>query len=92
MTDPAASRTRTAAPPGVGPDDPPGPAPAVVVTVVAHDPGWWFDETLRSIARDVLNNPRREDEIRDLNLDKLDEDGLQIGQRLRLPDDATVRR
>jgi nucleoid-associated protein YgaU len=49
-------------------------------------------ETLRSIARDLLDDPRREDEIRDLNLDQLDEDGLQIGQRLRLPEDATVRR
>ena len=50
MTDPADSRTRTAGDPGSGPDDPPGPAPAVVVTVVAHDPGWWFEETLASIA------------------------------------------
>lgn len=25
-------------------------APAVVVVMVAHDPGWWFEETLRSIA------------------------------------------
>ena len=49
-------------------------------------------ETLRSIARDLLDDPRRAAEIRDLNLDKLDDDGLQIGQRLRLPEDATVRR
>ena len=33
-----------------GSDDPSGPAPAVVVTLVAHDPGWWFEETLESIA------------------------------------------
>ena len=50
MTDPEDSRTRAAGDPGSGPDDPPGPAPAVVVTVVAHDPGWWFEETLASIA------------------------------------------
>jgi GT2 family glycosyltransferase len=31
-------------------DDPLGPAPAVVVTLVAHDPGWWFEETLESVA------------------------------------------
>lgn len=49
VTDPEDSRTRTTGDPGTGPDDPPGPAPAVVVTVVAHDPGWWFEETLESI-------------------------------------------
>jgi GT2 family glycosyltransferase len=50
VTDPEDSRTRTSGDPGTGPDDPPGPAPAVVVTVVAHDPGGWFEETLESIA------------------------------------------
>jgi len=49
-------------------------------------------ETLRSIARDLLDDPRRATEIHDLNLDQLDDDGLQIGQRLRLPEDAAVRR
>src|SRR5690606_25901934 len=42
-------RARTVADPGAGPDDPPGPAPAVVVTLVVHDPGWWFEETLESL-------------------------------------------
>jgi GT2 family glycosyltransferase len=56
VSDPEDSRTRTAGDPGAGPDDPPGPAPAVVVTVVAHDPGWWFEETLESIkAQDYPN-------------------------------------
>jgi GT2 family glycosyltransferase len=30
-------------------DEPEGPAPAVVVVMVAHDPGWWFEETLTSL-------------------------------------------
>jgi len=28
----------------------PAVAPSVVVVVVAHDPGWWFEETLASVA------------------------------------------
>lgn len=33
-----------------------GPAPAVVAVVVAHDPGWWFEETLDSlVAQDYPN-------------------------------------
>ncbi len=31
-------------------DEEPAPAPPVVLVLVAHDPGEWFDETLRSIA------------------------------------------
>ncbi len=50
VTDPQTSPTRPAADPGGGLDEPPGPAPAVVVTMVAHDPGWWFEETLASVA------------------------------------------
>ena len=49
-------------------------------------------ETLRSIARDLLDDPHRANDIRELNLDQLDSDTLEIGQRLRLPEDATVRR
>jgi nucleoid-associated protein YgaU len=51
-------------------------------------------ETLRSIARDALSDPRREDEIRSLNLRVLgDSDELTPGMRLVLPDDARpVRR
>jgi nucleoid-associated protein YgaU len=49
-------------------------------------------ETLRSIARDLLNDPRRASEIRELNLDQLDGEVLEIGQRLRLPEDASARR
>jgi nucleoid-associated protein YgaU len=49
-------------------------------------------ETLRSIARDLLDDPRRASEIRELNLDQLDGDVLEVGQRLRLPEDASARR
>lgn len=31
------------------PDEPEGPAPAVVAVMVAHDPGPWFEETLTSL-------------------------------------------
>ncbi len=41
---------RVPAPPVRGPTTAPGPAPAVVVVLVAHDPGWWFEETLESVA------------------------------------------
>lgn len=47
-------------------------------------------ETLRSIARDRLGNSRRESEIRQLNLDVIPDDQLVVGQRLRLPNDATA--
>jgi GT2 family glycosyltransferase len=50
VTDPEASRTRPDVDPAAGSDDSPGPAPAVVLAVVAHDPGWWFEETLESVA------------------------------------------
>jgi GT2 family glycosyltransferase len=36
--------------PGAGSDDE-VIAPAVVVVMVTHDPGWWFEETLESIAQ-----------------------------------------
>jgi nucleoid-associated protein YgaU len=49
-------------------------------------------ETLRSIARDLLNDPHRASEIRELNLDRLDGDVLEVGRRLRLPEDAGTRR
>lgn len=49
-------------------------------------------ETLRTIARDRLGDSRREDEIREMNLDQLGEDpDLRPGMRLRLPADATDR-
>jgi nucleoid-associated protein YgaU len=47
-------------------------------------------ETLRSIARDRLGNSRREAEIRQLNLDVMADEGPVVGQRLRLPTDATA--
>ena len=50
MSDLRAPRTRAAGPAGEAPEDTPGPAPAVVVTLVAHDPGAWFEETLASVA------------------------------------------
>jgi nucleoid-associated protein YgaU len=47
-------------------------------------------ETLRSIARDHLGDPRRETEIRDLNIQVLgDNSEIRPGMRLRLPGDAT---
>jgi nucleoid-associated protein YgaU len=47
-------------------------------------------ETLRTIARDRLGDSRREDEIRDMNLDQLEDNlALRPGMRLRLPADAT---
>jgi GT2 family glycosyltransferase len=33
-----------------------GSAPAVVVVMVAHDPGWWFEETLASVGDQDYSN------------------------------------
>jgi nucleoid-associated protein YgaU len=53
--------------------------------VRAHD-------TLRSIARDTLNDPHRYREILDLNRDALDDGGRLVpGVSLTLPEDAVVR-
>ena len=50
-------------------------------------------ETLRSIARDTLNDPRRDREIYNLNRDVLDDiNVLPAGTTLTLPTDATVGR
>lgn len=51
-------------------------------------------ETLRSIARDTLNDARRADEIYDLNRDILNDDprNLVEGQILELPEEARVGR
>jgi nucleoid-associated protein YgaU len=51
-------------------------------------------ETLRSIARDTLNDPRRDREIFTLNRDVLDDISVPIpaGTTLTLPSDATVGR
>ncbi len=50
-------------------------------------------ETLRSIARDTLNDPRRDREIYNLNRDVLDDiNVLPAGTTLTLPEDATVGR
>ena len=35
---------------GTGAEATPSAAPAVVVVLVVHDPGWWFEETLASVA------------------------------------------
>ena len=48
-------------------------------------------ETLRSIARDRLGDPRRAEEIREMNLDELGEDPPRVGMTLRLPDDAKAK-
>ena len=87
MTDPEDFRTRASGDPGTGPDDPPAPAPAVVVTVVAHDPGWWFEETLESIAAQDYPN------VSVLVIDTASEDPLALRDRLAaiLPD-AHLRR
>ena len=52
-------------------------------------------DTLRSIARDMLGDSHRADEILDLNRDLIDDPAhLTVGQMLELPDDArtSVRR
>ena len=50
-------------------------------------------ETLRSIARDTLNDPKRDREIYNLNRDVLDDPtALPAGTTLTLPEDATVGR
>jgi hypothetical protein len=53
------------------------------------------NETLRSIARDMLGDSHRANEILDLNSDLIDDPGhLTVGQLIQLPDDArtSVRR
>jgi nucleoid-associated protein YgaU len=50
-------------------------------------------DTLRSIARDLLGDPRRAEEIYDLNPDVIaDPTRLTAGQLLELPEDADTRR
>ncbi|MCA1684972.1 MAG: LysM peptidoglycan-binding domain-containing protein, partial [Planctomycetia bacterium] len=50
-------------------------------------------ETLRTIARDILGDSRRADEILELNPDVIDDPyNLIPGQRLELPEDARVGR
>ncbi len=50
-------------------------------------------DTLRSIARDVLGDPHRADELYELNRDAIsDPSRLAVGQLLDLPDDADTRR
>jgi nucleoid-associated protein YgaU len=50
-------------------------------------------ETLRSIARDTLNDPKRDREIYNLNRDVLDDPSvLPAGTTLTLPEDATLGR
>lgn len=51
-------------------------------------------ETLRSIARETLNDPHRDEEIFELNREILDDDrrNLVEGQILELPEDARVGR
>jgi nucleoid-associated protein YgaU len=48
-------------------------------------------ETLRSIARDVLGDSRRASEILELNREVIDDPGRLIaGQEIELPEDARV--
>ena len=50
-------------------------------------------ETLRSIARDTLNDPKRDREIYNLNRDILDDPNvLPAGTTLTLPEDAKIGR
>ena len=50
-------------------------------------------DTLRSIARDTLGNPRRADEILEINREIIDNPNhLITGQRIQLPEDADTRR
>jgi nucleoid-associated protein YgaU len=50
-------------------------------------------DTLRTIARDTLSDPRRANEILDLNRDIIDDPGhLIVGQILELPEDARPAR
>jgi nucleoid-associated protein YgaU len=50
-------------------------------------------DTLRSIARDILGDPHRADEIYDINRDIIDDPALlTTGQLLELPEDADTRR
>jgi nucleoid-associated protein YgaU len=50
-------------------------------------------DTLRTIARDTLGDPRRANEILDLNRDIIDDPGhLIVGQLLELPEDARPAR
>ena len=50
-------------------------------------------DTLRSIARDTLGNPRRADEILEINREIIDDPShLITGQRIQLPEDADTRR
>ncbi len=50
-------------------------------------------DTLRSIARDTLGNPRRADEILEINREIIDDPNhLITGQRIQLPEDADTRR
>lgn len=66
----------------------PPPANAAGRVYVVQRP----QETLRSVARDQLGDPRREDDLRNMNLDVLgDRDRLIPGMRLRLPADAVDR-
>ena len=64
----------------------PAPVDRPVYKVRRHD-------TLRSIARDVLGDSRRADELYDLNRDIIDDPTrLTAGQLLELPEDADTRR
>jgi nucleoid-associated protein YgaU len=50
-------------------------------------------ETLRSIARDMLGDSRRADEILELNREVIDDAGqLTTGQEIDLPEDARTAR
>ena len=50
-------------------------------------------DTLRTIARDTLDDPRRANEILDLNRDIIDDPAhLIVGQLLELPEDARPAR
>ncbi|HEY6532614.1 MAG TPA: glycosyltransferase family 2 protein [Acidimicrobiales bacterium] len=87
MTDPEDFRTRPDVDPAAGSDDSPGPAPTVVVAVVAHDPGWWFEETLGSIAAQEYPNIS----VLVIDAGSTDPDGLKARLASVLPE-AHLRR
>ena len=73
-------------PPPVPPDDS-TPAPPVVVVMVVHDPGWWFEETLASIA--AQDYPQ----LSTLLIDAASADGAEVRERvMRVLPDAHLRR
>jgi len=68
-------------------DEPESPAPAVVLVMVAHDPGWWFEDTLSSVA--LQDYPSLS--VLVIDAQSPDADGLRTRVAATLPD-AHLRR